>query len=381
MNDSAQLFIATLQILLLTLLSLLIYGGALALLHFLLSLPLRRAERVRFFLDLVETALRRGQPLEQTLIGIAHTRDMSLGSSFRNFALWLERGLRFDAALAHSPWLLPPQIVEMLKAGVSVGDLRKVLPACRRLLADAISETRSAMNYLVVLLFVVSPVAMVVFIMLFITVFPRFSEIGYGLGVGSPIAIDWILSFRPLLVGSHLLLQLTLCAAAIAYIAGPRLRSLIPGHDRVSWLLPWQRKRLQRDFSTLLATLLDSGMPEPQAVTLAASCTRNSVFQKRAARVVAALQQGQTLTQAMQCLDDTGEFQWRLTNAAHAKQGFLAALAGWHDALNAKAFQQQQAAAHTVSTALVLLNGTFVAMAVISVFAFLISIIDTASLW
>src|SRR5690606_33188780 len=235
--------------------------------------------------------------------------------------------------------------------------------------------------YLVVLLFVVSPVAMVVFIMLFITVFPRFSEIGYGLGVGSPIAIDWILSFRPLLVGSHLLLQLTLCAAAIAYIAGPRLRSLIPGHDRVRWLLPWQRKRLQRDFSTLLATLLDSGMPEPQAVTLAASCTRNSVFQKRAARVVAALQQGQPLTQAMQCLDDTGEFQWRLTNAAHAKQGFLAALAGWHDALNAKAFQQQQAAAHTVSTALVLLNGTFVAMAVISVFAFLISIIDTASLW
>ena len=31
------------------------------------------------------------------------------------------------------------------------------------------------------------------------------------------------------------------------------------------YLLPWRRKRLQRDFSTMLAILLDSGVPESEA--------------------------------------------------------------------------------------------------------------------
>ena len=114
---------------------------------------------------------------------------------------------------------------------------------------------------------------------------------------------------------------------------------------------------------------------------LAASCTANRIFTERATNVVAALKQGQPLTRAMEHLDDGGEFRWRLTNAVHSKNGFLAALAGWHDALNAKSFQQQQASAHIISSAFVILNGVFVAAVVIAVFAFLISIINTGVLW
>ncbi len=141
------------------------------------------------------------------------------------------------------------------------------------------------------------------------------------------------------------------------------------------------RKRMQRDFSVMLATLLDARMPEPDAVTLAAGCTANSAFQARAAEAVNALKQGRSLTDAMRAMDDSGEFQWRLTNATHSRSGFLAALSGWHDALNAKSFQLEQAAAHVVSTALVLLNGLFVACVVISVFSFLISIVNAGALW
>ena len=39
--------------------------------------------------------------------------------------------------------------------------------------------------------------------------------------------------------------------------------------DRLLFLLAWRRKRLQRDFSTILAVLLDSEVPESEAVTLA----------------------------------------------------------------------------------------------------------------
>jgi type II secretory pathway component PulF len=131
----------------------------------------------------------------------------------------------------------------------------------------------------------------------------------------------------------------------------------------------------------MLAILLDSGMPEPEAVTLAADCTANGMFQARAARAVEGLKRGQKLTETVQTMDDTGEFRWRLTNACHAHGGFLKTLTGWHQSLDAKAFQQEQAAAHVITTALVLFNGVFVGSIVISVFMMLVSIINAGVLW
>ena len=87
------------------------------------------------------------------------------------------------------------------------------------------------------------------------------------------------------------------------------------------------------------------------------------------------------LTEAIQVMDKAGEFHWRLTNASHAHAGFLQSLVGWHESLDAKAFQQEQAAAHGITTALVLLNGLFVGVVVISVFLFLVSIINAGVLW
>ncbi len=381
MNDASDIAIRLILSLALVGIWVVVIGGGLALLHFLLSLPLRRAERARNILDLIETALKRGLPVEQSLIGISHSRDPSLGRPFHTLTFWLERGLRLEDALAKVPRLLPVQVIAMLRAGTRVGDLRKVFPACRQLLADAVSETRSALNYLVVITFVVSPATVLVFVMMAIVVFPKFKEVAAGLGVGSAAPIQWLIDNRVPLVGTQVVLQLTLCLAALAYILGPRFRSFFPGADSLSWRLPWRRKRMLRDFSVMLATLLDAGMPEPEAVNLAAGCTGNRIFQQRADKIVAALREGQTLIRAMEQLDDRGEFRWRLTNAAHAKGGFLGALNGWHDALNAKAFQQQQATAHVVSTAFVIVNGLFVAAVVISVFAFLISIINTGTLW
>ena len=151
--------------------------------------------------------------------------------------------------------------------------------------------------------------------------------------------------------------------------------------DWLHFRLPWRRKRLQRDFSTLLAILLDSGVPEPEAVALAADGTANSIFRRRAGRAVESLRQGVKLTQAVQSLDDSGEFAWRLANAVHGHAGFLQALAGWHESLDAKAFQQEQAAAHGITSALVLWSGLFVGAVAISVFTFLVSITNSAVLW
>ena len=151
MNDFPDLLLRLGLVLAMLCIWALVLGGGLALLHFLVSLPMRRAERARALLDLMETALRLGEPVEQALISISQSREQSLGVRFHLFVAWLENGLHLPEALAKVPRLLPPQIVAMLRAGERIGDLRKILPACRQLLADAVSETRSALNYLVVI--------------------------------------------------------------------------------------------------------------------------------------------------------------------------------------------------------------------------------------
>jgi len=169
--------------------------------------------------------------------------------------------------------------------------------------------------------------------------------------------------------------------AAFVYVGGPRIVSWFPFLQRIHYWMPWRRKRLQRDFSAMLAILLDSGAPEPEAVALAADCTANKIFRQRAARAVDGLKQGLKLTQAVQAMDGSGEFGWRLTNAFHGGGGFFKALAGWHEALDAKAFQEEQAAAHGITSALVLWSGLFVGAIVISVFMLLVALINMGNLW
>jgi type II secretory pathway component PulF len=138
---------------------------------------------------------------------------------------------------------------------------------------------------------------------------------------------------------------------------------------------------LLRDFSTMLSVLLDADLPEPQAINLAAECTANHLITRRAETVTQQLERGVPLTDALAALDDGGEFRWRLANAAHGHGGFLRALAGWHEALEARAYQQEQAVSQLVTTSLVLLNGVFVALVAIGMFQMFTSVIERMVLW
>jgi type II secretory pathway component PulF len=360
-----------------------ILWGVLSLVHFVLTLPMRRAERARLFLDLIDDAIKQGRPVEETLISIAQSRDLSMGPRFHLLAAWLEQHLQLGEALIKVPQFLPPQATAMLMAGTKIGDLRKVLPACRQLLKDAVSQTRGAINYLVILTFVITPSGIFVAGVLKTVVLPKFREIFEGsLGpVGLPGALVFLNDHFGTWIAIQAAILLLLWLATLVYMGGPRLVAWFPVLERFHYWLPWRRKRLQRDFSTMLAILLDSGMPEPEAVKLAADCTANKVFRQRAARAVASLKQGHKLTEAVQAMDDSGEFGWRLTNAVYGGGGFFRALAGWHESLDAKAFQEEQAAAHGITSALVLWTGLFVGAVAISVFMLLVSLTNAAVLW
>src|SRR5439155_9203518 len=161
--------------------------GAVYLIYFLLTLPMRRNERARFFLDLLERGLKEGRTLEATVAQAAASRDRALGVRFHLLAACLEQGLRFSEALDRVPRLLPPQIRAVLRVGERIGDVAKVLPACRRLLQDPVSQVRAANNYLILLAFAITPAIIFVPLVLRVKVMPAYEQVFVGMVQGKSL--------------------------------------------------------------------------------------------------------------------------------------------------------------------------------------------------
>jgi len=192
------------------------------------------------------------------------------------------------------------------------------------------------------------------------------------LGIEPLPQLAFITHILPWVCLLQMLLVLALYFFGVFFLGGPRLvswleASLLPLADRFWLLVPWRRRRLQCDFSAMLALLLDANLPEDQAVTLAALSTANAGFIRLGRTAVERLRAGLKLPEALQGMDDTGEFGWRLKNAGYGGGRFFQALTGWHEWLHARAYQQEQAAAQSISTGLLLLNAASVALVVVLV--------------
>ena len=353
--------------------------------YWLLSLPLRRRERARLCLDLLELGLEDGLSPEQACMEAARSNDSILGARFHLLAAHLEDGAPFQEALKRVPRLLPPPVSAMLAVGAELGDVRRVLTACRQTLNDAVSQTRGALNYLAILTFILLPVVPVLSVTLSVFVLPKFKMIAQDMELTVPLFSQSMFGFSPAFVWLQLAVMICFQFIVLCYVAGPRMKRWFgrPAFlvDRLLWSLPWRRKRMQRDFATMLALLLDAGVPEARALCLAADTSNNSIFIRRARFAVEQIGAGTGLTDAVSTLDDSGEFRWRLGNAIHSRNGFLGALRGWFEALDAKAFQQEQAAAQTMTTALVLWNGFVIGAFVIGMFSVLTNIVEEGVLW
>jgi len=287
-----------------------------------------------------------------------------------------------SAAIAKVPNFLPQQIVAILQAGERLGDTKLVIPACRELLNDSKAPVRTAVNYMLVLACVFSPLFVTVIIMMGVMVVPKLREVMHGMMEGSlPNSALFLFGNIRWIVGLEVLVFLFIVAMATTYMGSTRYTRWvkfggIPLIDRIAWRTPWNRKRLQRTFSAMLSVLLDGGVPEAEAVRIAGDCTVNGICRQRAQKIIELLKQGIKLDEAVAAFDDSGEFRWRLKNAIHAHGGFLKALRGWHESLDAKAFQEQEATAHVVTSGLVIFNGVLVALIATSMFGMLISVLE-----
>ncbi len=389
--------------------------------YLLLRLPLRRQERARLFLDLLESGLKQGRSPEQAIIEISRCGDRVLGWRFHLLAAHMECGLRLSEALKEVSGVVPPPVAAMLEVGTVTGYLRKILPECRAWLTDGSSRVTSGMNYLVIVFLVLQPFGMLIWPFLATFVVPKFAEIMGDLsGTTLPLWVQVLAAYKWWVAGGQAILLAMVLVGFVGYVRGPWSRTGIPRvvrpiADRFEMWLPWRRMRLQRTFSRMLAVLLDAEVPERHAVLLAAESTANNIFIRRAEAVVAQLRAGVKLTEAVSALDDAGEFRWRLTNATAGlgsrdkpfdsaqalslpngnvaptddglarrslgEGGFMQALAGWCEALDAKAYQQEQAWSQVITTGLVIVNGVIVGLIAVGLFQALTSIIKQGVLW
>ena len=358
--------------------------------YYLLTLPMRRNERARMFLDLLELGIQDGRTPEGAVSEAAASRDPILGKRFHRLAGFIAQGMRLGRALDQVPRLLPSQLVTILKAGETLGDVRKVIPACRLPLHDSVSQVRAALNYLLVLAFVTTPFMIGAPLVLRLKVLPTFEAVFDNMLEGGqlPPFTQLVLGGSWTVMAIQTVALLFVWFITLTYIGGPRFRSwvelVLPGGalllDRVQTWFPWRRKRLERDFSAMLSLLLEAAVPEADAIRIAGESTGNLVFIHHAQAAVAKLKEGVKLPEAIRAVDDSGELKWRLANALRGA-GFVRALSGWHETLDARAFQLEQTAAQVATTCLVLLNGLIVGSFVIGLFLGLIHLLNEATLW
>ncbi len=392
-NDPAEgIALLVLAFLAYVLLGLLPMFAALYVVFYCLTLPMRRNERVRVFLDYLEQGMREGKTPEGALLDVMQSQDRALGPKrLHLLAAHLQQGFRLTQALEQVPRLASPQIRAMLRAGERIGDVARVLPACRLVLRDSVSHVRGALNYLLILAFVATPFTIFIPVTLRVKVLPSFQTVFLGMYEGAqlPAFTRFVFAESTLFTSIQVGIFLVVWAATLIYLAGPRLRdsletALMGSTYWIDWLvyrLSWRRKRFERDFSGVLATLLEAGVPEDESVRLAGEATDNAVMRRRAGEVCSRLKSGMKLPEALLVFRDAGELRWRVANALRAGGRFSHALAGWQEALDAKAFQLEQTAAQLLTTALVLLNGAVVACIVIAMFIPLIQLVSRVMLW
>lgn len=359
--------------------------GLTSLVYFLSTLPARRREKARLFLDLLHTGLEEGRSLEHTVTSLARTRDRTLGVRFYLVAAYLEEGESLFRALQKVPAFLPPGVTGVLAAGAQSGKLMEAMQAARRSIAHPISRTTHAIHYAFVLVLTVLPFCALFLPWWSIKIFPVMMEILRSMEVTLHPLTLFAAAYSRWLAVIYAVLMLAVGGIFIAYLCGPGLCRPDPGlfrrlADRFHYALPWWRKRLLRDFSLQLALLLEAGLPESVAVETAGRGTPSYRFQGFCDQVRAKLAAGVALPAALGELEQT-QLTWRFQSAAGSGRRFVDALRHWHEALEAEAARSEDVAAHLLSSGMVVFNGVMVGLMVSAVFVALSSMVNEAALW
>lgn len=228
-------------------------------------------------------------------------RNLTLKETIGKIGLSIEGGSTFSEGLAQHPKIFNKLYVNMVKAGELGGVLEVVLSR----LAEFQEKAQKIKGKVVAAMFypvAVLVVAVAILAVLMIVVVPKFEAIFTDMlpGKSLPAFTRLVLSISNTIKEHTVLTFLSLVALAIAYVFWSRTKGGRRVVDKVKLKMPvlgpvFSKVAISR-FSRTLGTLVSSGVPILQALTIVKETSGNVVVGEAVSAVHESVKEGETIT-------------------------------------------------------------------------------------
>ncbi|HXX95040.1 MAG TPA: type II secretion system F family protein, partial [Planctomycetota bacterium] len=262
-----------------------------------------KAGEVAVFTRQLSDLLRAGVPINRALHTLAsQTSNLTLSETITEIEKEISTGQALHESLAKFPKVFSNLYVSMVRAGETGGFLEDVL---RRLAIfiekdeELKSRVMSALAY-PILLIVIGTFA-VVFLMVFFI--PRFSEIFKKMGNNLPVPTQIVMTISYFFRDNWILASLGLVALGFVW---SRLIATVTGRHlvdrfkiRVALFGDIIKKNAISRFTRTLGTLLKSGVPILNALTISKEAMGNVILMEDIDEAAAGVKQGRSLAEIM----------------------------------------------------------------------------------
>jgi type IV pilus assembly protein PilC len=227
-------------------------------------------------------------------------RSVALKSILGQLSLAIEGGSTFSEALAQHPKVFNRLFVNMVKAGELGGVLEVVLKRLAEFSEKAQKikgKVKAAMFYPVAVLVV----AVGIMILLMVMVVPKFKEVFSGMGFTLPgftVFVLWVSD----LIRLHIVTTLGAMAVAVVIFLLIISKTKIGRHlwDKFKLKMPALGPVISKvaisRFTRTLGTLVSSGVPILQALTIVKETAGNVIISNAVAKVHESVKEGETIT-------------------------------------------------------------------------------------
>ena len=293
-----------------------------------------KLEEIMNFSRQVSSFLRAGIPILDSLAVVGEENaSKRMQELLVDVQLRLRAGSSFGDAIAQHPKVFPGYYIAVVRAAELTGRLDNALEQLAEYLEREVAarkQLKSALTYPVIV-FVLAIAAVIV---MAVFVLPKFRDLYTSLHAHLPLPTRMLLGFTNVM--THwwwlvLAIALVIVLIGFALIGGTHGKARrdttllrLPAIGKLMSLIAVER------FCRVLATLVQSGVPLPDAVQVSADSTNNYVFQTKLAFVREAMMRGEGLARPIQATgifpaaarqmirvgESTGSLDTQLQNAA-----------------------------------------------------------------
>jgi type IV pilus assembly protein PilC len=247
--------------------------------------------------------VRAGIPIVEAIEVIEEeTEDKTLRQVLVGVRESLIAGDTLSAALTPYDTLFPQFYIDMVKAAELTGKLDDVLDDMSRYIKrdlDARKKIKSALVYPIVILFV----SIITIVVLSVFVLPRFKVFFNSFDATLPLPTRMLIGLTDFLTNYWwalllvLVVVLTTVMAAVRTARGRKFRDrMLLGAPVIGGVI---RFSIVERFCRLLATMMQAGVPLPEAMAVLGQGTKNVLFQVGLAKVRAAMLRGEGLARPL----------------------------------------------------------------------------------